>query len=92
MATTATAMATTATGITRGAMAMADAKSRGLAVEARRVAVVLVVTMVLWMAVQAIGGEMGWPPRLALLADLAAAAGFVWALARAFQIWRASRA
>jgi hypothetical protein len=72
-------------------MAMAGASSKGQAAEARRVAVVLIVTMVLWMAAQAIGAEMGWPQRLALLADLAAAAGSVWALARAFQIWRASR-
>lgn len=70
---------------------MAGPTSTGQAAAARRVAVVLVLTALLWMAVQAIGAEMGWPPRLALLADLAAAAGFVWALARAFQIWRASR-
>ena len=48
--------------------------------------------MVLWMAAQAVGGQMGWSPRAALLVDLAALAGFLWALITTYQIWRKRRA
>jgi hypothetical protein len=60
--------------------------------QARLAAVVLVATMVLWMGAQVIGGEMGWAPRYALLIDLAALAGFLWALVTTYQIWRKRRA
>jgi hypothetical protein len=48
--------------------------------------------MVLWLGAQVVGGEMGWPPRFALLVDLMALAAFVWALALTFRIWRKRRA
>ena len=59
--------------------------------QARLVAVVLAVTMILWMAAQVVGGEMGWNPRYAFLFDLAALAAFFWALVVTYQIWRARR-
>jgi hypothetical protein len=34
---------------------------------------------------------LGLPPKYALLADLAALAGFIWALIVTYQIWRARR-
>ena len=49
-------------------------------------------TMILWMGAQVIGSEMGWAPRFALLIDLAALAGFLWALVTTYQIWRKRRA
>lgn len=58
---------------------------------ARTVAVVLAVTMLLWMGAQVVGGEMGWNPRYAFLFDLAALAAFFWALVVTYQIWRARR-
>lgn len=58
---------------------------------ARTVAVVLAVTMLLWMGVQVMGGEMGWNARYAFLFDLAALAAFFWALVVTYQIWRARR-
>jgi Family of unknown function (DUF5337) len=58
---------------------------------ARQVAVVLVVTMALWLGVQLVGGEMGWSIRFAFLFDLAALAAFFWAMVVTFQIWRARR-
>ena len=57
----------------------------------RLVAVVIAVTMLLWMGVQVVGADMGWPPKYTLLADLAALAGFIWALVVTFQIWRKRR-
>ena len=60
--------------------------------QARSAGIVLAATMVLWMGAQVVGGEMGWPPRFALLADMAALAGFLWGLGLTYQIWRKRRA
>jgi hypothetical protein len=57
----------------------------------RLVAVVIAMTMLLWMGVQVVGADMGWPPKYTLLADLAALAGFIWALVVTYQIWRKRR-
>lgn len=57
----------------------------------RLVAVVIAVTMLLWMGVQVVGADMGWPLEYTLLADLAALAGFIWALVVTYQIWRKRR-
>jgi Family of unknown function (DUF5337) len=59
--------------------------------KARLVAVVLIVTMILWLGLQALGGVMGWAARYAFLIDLAALAGFIWALVVTYQIWRKRR-
>jgi hypothetical protein len=59
--------------------------------KARMVAVVLIVTMILWLGLQAVGGVMGWNARYAILLDLAALAAFVWALVVTYQIWRTRR-
>ncbi|MCB5409836.1 DUF5337 domain-containing protein [Pseudogemmobacter faecipullorum] len=59
--------------------------------QARLAAFVIAGTMLLWILVQLIGAEMGWPPRYVFLADLAAIAAFVWALVVIWQIWRARR-
>jgi hypothetical protein len=63
----------------------------GLAKKARLAAIVMAATMILWMGVQVVGGEMGWPAELTLLFDLAAVAGFVWSLVVTYQIWRKRR-
>jgi len=63
----------------------------GTARQARLVAIVLTVTMGLWIGAQVAGAQMGWPPRYALLADLAALGGFVWALVVTYRIWRQRR-
>lgn len=63
----------------------------GTAKQARKAALVMVGTMVLWMGVQVVGGEMGWPVKLTYLFDLMALAGFIWSLAVTYQIWRKRR-
>jgi hypothetical protein len=71
---------------------MADPETeRHLARQARLVALVIAATMVLWVGAQYVGGEMGWPPKYVLLFDLAALAGFIWALVVTYQIWRKRR-
>lgn len=59
--------------------------------QAGRVAVVLVVAMIAWLAVQWLGGRLGLPVALAFAADLAALAAFVWSLVETYRIWRARR-
>jgi hypothetical protein len=61
------------------------------AAKARTVGIVLAGTMVLWMAAQWLGGQMGWETRFVFLFDLAALAAFLWALVVTYQIWRGRR-
>ncbi|SFP70464.1 hypothetical protein SAMN04488047_11130 [Tranquillimonas alkanivorans] len=64
---------------------------RALARQARLVAIVIAAVMILWMAGQWLGGELGLPARFVFLFDLLALAGFVWALIVTYQIWRKRR-
>jgi uncharacterized membrane protein YhaH (DUF805 family) len=59
--------------------------------QARLAAMVIAVTVVLWMGAQWLGGQFGWQSRFAFLFDLAALAAFVWALAVTLRLWRARR-
>lgn len=86
--------------ITSAAMVTRATKARWVSVpgrdketakQARRAAVVMAGTMILWMGAQVVGGEMGWPVKYTLLVDLAALAGFIWSLAVTYQIWRKRR-
>jgi hypothetical protein len=61
------------------------------AAQARTVGIVLAGTMILWMAAQWLGGQMGWETRFVFLFDLAALAAFLWALVVTYQIWRGRR-
>lgn len=54
----------------------------------RLVAIVIAITMLGWLAVQAIGREYDWAAEWAFLADLAAMGGFVWSLIVTWRIWR----
>ena len=56
--------------------------------QARLVGIVLAATILLWLGGQWLGGQMGWDTRYVFLFDLAAIAGFVWALVVTYQIWR----
>jgi hypothetical protein len=48
-------------------------------------------TMILWVAGQYIGGQLGLDPRYAILLDLAAIAALVWSLAVTYWVWKARR-
>lgn len=61
------------------------------AAKVRLVAIVLVGTMLLWMAAQFLGGHLGLETRFVFLFDLCAIAAFVWALVVTYQIWRGRR-
>jgi hypothetical protein len=60
--------------------------------QARRVAIVIVATMVIWMGAQLIGAREDVAVRWMLLFDLAALGAFVWALIVTFWIWRSRQA
>ena len=66
-------------------------RQKRLARKSRMVSVVIAGTMVLWLAANLVGPRLGLPGRYAVLFDLLAIAGFVWALAVIWQIWRARR-
>lgn len=59
-----------------------------LAKEARLVAVVIALTMILWLGAQWLGGKAGWETRFVFLFDLAALAAFIWAMVVTWRIWR----
>jgi len=61
------------------------------AAQARLVAIVIAVTMLVWMGAQWLGGRMGWETRFVFLFDFAALAAFLWALVVTYQIWRGRR-
>ncbi len=72
-------------------MALSDEQDRALARQGRLVALVIAATVILWLAAQWLGGWLGLPVRYVFLFDLAALAGFVWALFATWQIWRRRR-
>jgi len=67
------------------------AADQALARKSRQAALAIAGTMAVWMLLQLIGAEYNWPRKYALLVDLFALAGFIWALTVVFQIWRTRR-
>lgn len=63
-----------------------DDQARGA--QARLAAMVMAGTMLLWMGVQWLGGQMGWEARFVFLFDLIALAAFGWALLITWRLWR----
>jgi hypothetical protein len=57
--------------------------------QARLAAIVIFVTMILWMASQWIGGQLGLETRFAFLFDMIALAAFAWSLIVLIRVWRA---
>ncbi|MDP5215630.1 DUF5337 domain-containing protein [Ruegeria sp. 2205SS24-7] len=67
-------------------------KEQAIARKGRHIGVVIAVTMVAWLALTLfIGPAIGLPGRYALLFDLAALAGFVYAGVNILQLWRMRR-
>lgn len=70
---------------------MASEEEKQTARQARLVAIVITVTTVLWLGGQWLGRQLGLPERYALLFDLIALAGFIFAMAVTYRIWRQRR-
>ena len=54
----------------------------------RLVSVVIAVTMVAWLGIQWLGGQLGLPGKYAFLADFAAIGAMIWSLLVTWRIWR----
>ncbi|MFM2356466.1 MAG: hypothetical protein RLZZ528_2202 [Pseudomonadota bacterium] len=65
-----------------------EAGHRAEARQGRVVAVVIAVTMLLWLAGNWAGPKLGLHQNYAILFDLAALAAFFWALVVTWRIWR----
>ncbi|PHQ99131.1 MAG: hypothetical protein COB39_05430 [Marinosulfonomonas sp.] len=72
-------------------MTLSPDQEEALARKARMVAVVIAVTMVLWMGAQWLGGQVGMQTKYVFLFDLATLAAFIWAMINTYQIWRMRR-
>ncbi|MEM0976907.1 MAG: DUF5337 family protein [Pseudomonadota bacterium] len=59
--------------------------------QSRLAAIVMAVTVVLWVGVSILGGQLGWPVRFAFLFDFAALAAFAWSLIVLLRVWRRSK-
>ena len=70
---------------------MTNDTDRKIAAKGRHISLVIAGTMVLWIAVQFIGRQMGLPGRYALLFDFAALAGLVYAGINILQLRRMRR-
>jgi hypothetical protein len=68
-----------------------EEREKELARLGRLISIVIAGTMLLWMAAQWIGGELGLPSEYVFLFDLFAMAGFLWALIVTRQLWRKRR-
>ncbi|WP_126975760.1 DUF5337 domain-containing protein [Frigidibacter oleivorans] len=64
---------------------------RAAAAEVRRIALVIALTMVLWMGAQWLGGKVGLETRYVFLFDLMALAAFGWTLVATWRIWQRGR-
>ena len=61
-----------------------DTKSRN---QTRLASVVILITMVVWMALQWIGGKIGLEARYVFLLDFFALAAFAWSLMVLMRVW-----
>ena len=61
-----------------------DTKSR---IQTRLASVVILITMVVWMALQWIGGKIGLEARYVFLLDFFALAAFAWSLMVLIRVW-----
>jgi threonine/homoserine/homoserine lactone efflux protein len=56
--------------------------------QGRRIALVIAGTGLIWIAATALGGALDWSQRTRALFDLAALAGFGWAIWMIYGLWR----
>ncbi len=61
-------------------------------VDLRLPAIAIAVTGLIWLALGWLGGRQGWSASTMILIDLAAMAGFVWALVVTYWTWRRRQA
>lgn len=67
---------------------MSTDPDKALARQGRLAAIVIAATALIWVGATWAGSKLGWSHRTLALFDLAALAGFAWALIVTFVIWR----
>jgi hypothetical protein len=68
---------------------MSEEQDKAIAQKGRHVSLVIAGTIVMWLVLSLfVGPALGLPGRYALLFDLAALAGLIYALVNIFQLWR----
>jgi len=70
---------------------MSTDPDKALARQGRLAAIVIAATALLWVGANWAWSKLGWSYRTLAFFDLAALAGFLWALIVTFRIWRARR-
>lgn len=73
-------------------MAAPTPEAKREAAEGRMIAVVMVLAAVLYVGTEALGSYMNWPPKFIFLADLSAAAAFIWTMIASYRLWRKRKA
>jgi hypothetical protein len=68
---------------------MALQTDASLSLRTRQASIVIVVSVVGWMAGLWFGGRLGLPPRFAFLLDLACMAALIWSMVVLLRVWRA---
>ncbi|WP_343082026.1 DUF5337 family protein [Ostreiculturibacter nitratireducens] len=71
---------------------MTGKKDQELARQGRMVAIVIAVTVVLWLGAQWLGPQLGLTGNYAFLFDFAALAAFLWALIVTYGLWQRQKA
>ncbi|TLP67743.1 hypothetical protein FEE96_04210 [Parasedimentitalea maritima] len=68
---------------------MSKEQDQAIARKGRHISLVIAGTMVAWIVLSLVGGPvLGLPGRFALLFDLAALAGLIYAVVNIIQLWR----
>lgn len=70
---------------------MDEQREKALARKGQTVGLVIAGTMLIWLAANWIGPQLGLAGRYALLIDFAALAAFFWAMVLTYQIWQARK-
>ena len=65
--------------------------SRREAKQGRVVALVIAISMVIWILAQSLGPYLGLPGRYAILIDFLALVAFLWAIISGMLMWRSRR-
>ena len=66
-------------------------ESRREAKQGRVVALVIAISMVIWILAQSLGPYLGLPGRYAILIDFLALVAFLWAIISGMLMWRSRR-
>lgn len=70
---------------------MDEQREKALARKGQTVGLVIAGTMLIWLAANWLGPQLGLSGRYALLIDFAALAAFFWAMVLTYQIWQARK-